>query len=54
MTKNDDMKFVSTEENSKLNTPGWKNLEEAIHKIIRTSLFEQDYENYLKLRDSYE
>jgi len=50
MTENID----TSKENSDSEIPGWKNLETALHQMIRMSQHEQDLQNYHTLKQYYE
>jgi hypothetical protein len=46
-------KFEPAVENYEEDTPSWKNLENALHQMIRMSLHEQEIENYHNLQKQY-
>lgn len=54
MTQNNDITYKPNDEFANIEAPGWKNLETALHQMIRLSLHEQEISNYQLMKQYYE
>jgi hypothetical protein len=54
MTQNNDITYKPNDEFANTEAPGWKNLETALHQMIRLSLHEQEMRTYQYMKQYYE